>query len=164
MLKNICNLYRLCHNSAMIYAAGLRWKIYLFIFVPLVVGNVIGVLDPRSAIYSYYHTLISFNAGFTLPYLLNVASALVNFFCLVPIFLFTFRIRLLRPLFWKGLFVTRIAFDLTGHSYEAKFIRSLFYIDFWYALLSIALLTAVIAPSYFACFRYAFQQNKLFVQ
>jgi len=146
------------------YTVGLRWKIYLFIFTPLALGNFVSILDGESAVYSYYHALIAFHPDYFLQYAMNVASATLNAFALIPLFLYTFRGSFLWPRFWQWFFILRIAFDLTGHAYEAKLVKSLFISHSGYAISSLLLLLLLVVPSYIACFRYAFRQDRLFPQ
>ena len=141
--------------------AGLSWKIYSLLFFFLALANIASIFSSESILYSYYHTLIAFNRQYFIAYYLNVASALMSFFSLAPLVLFTFRIRFLNKHFWQWLFYARVIFDLTGHAYEVKFVKSLFYSNFWPAVLSIVLFIATMIPSYIAHFQYAFRRNKI---
>ena|SRR3989338_930153 len=141
--------------------AGLSWKVYSVLFFFTASANAASIFFPESALYSYYHTLIAFNRQYFVAYYLNIASAMMIFLSLVPLLLFTFRIRFLGKRFWQWFFCGRIIFELTGHAYEAKFIKSLSYESLWLVVLSLALAAAILAPSYIANFLYAFRQNKL---
>src|SRR3989338_10676301 len=141
------------------YTVGLRWKIYLFIFTPLSLGNLAATLNPESVVFAYYHALMAFHPDYRLQYLLNIASASLNALALIPLFLYTFRGSFLWPRLWQWFFILRIAFDLAGHAYEVKLIESLFVSHAGYAVSSLLLLFLLTVPSYLAGFRYAFRQK-----
>ncbi len=138
----------------------LFWKFYFFLFVPLPLGAMVGILFPESVIYSYYHVLIAFDPTYYLPYYLNVISAYLNLLSLIPLFLFAFGLRFLHPRVWQTLFILRAIFDIVGHRYEYVFIQSLLLTGAWPTFLAIAISLAVIFPSYLACYRYAFGWEK----
>ncbi len=146
----------------MLLKIGLRWKIYFFIAAPLTLGNFLAVLHPDSPLYAYYHILMTFDADFTLFWGLNIASGLLNFISLIPFFLYVFQIKFLKLRIWQWLFALRVIFDLTGHSYEVSFFKSLFYSNPQYALSMILLSLAVYIPSYIACYKYSFREETLF--
>ncbi len=141
---------------------ALRWKIYLIIFSPIAVGNIAGIVNPQSPVYSYYHILMAFHEDFTLFFLLNAASAILTFFSLLPLFLYVFQIHFLPALIWQWFFILRVIFEIFGHPYELKLLKALFYSNIWYAASFLALSLVLLIPSYIACYRYAFKQNKLF--
>jgi len=151
----------LWHNIAMASGMKLRWKIYLFFFVPVTLGNFIGILHSESVVYAYYHVLTAFHPEYQLSYHLNIASAAISLFALIPIFLYAYRKPFLHPIVWQIFFFSRFGLDLIGHSYETQFLRSIFYTQPWIALSTAAILLAVIFPSYLACFYYAFRQEKM---
>jgi len=125
-------------------------------------GNLVSIFSQESVITSYYRIVVILNAGYSHAYSLNQASALMNALSLVPLYLFIFRIRWLRPWLWQFIFFVRISFETIGHAYEVQLLRSLFYNDILIAVATIAFMAAMILPSYWACFRYAFRQKALF--
>ena len=143
----------------MSHQMGLRWKIYLFIFTLGALGSLAALLDEESVIYSYYHALIIFRPEYFIQYALNVISAALNVFAIIPLALYTFRVSFLGEKFWRVFFVLQLGFDMVGHAYEAKFVKSAFYSHFAYALSSLLLLLLLMLPSYLALFRYAFRQK-----
>ena len=140
---------------------GLRWKIYFFLFIAMAIHNLLGLLDPPSTAYIYYHVLVTFDKNYSLSYLLNLASAILTVASIIPLFLYVFQIRLFGKRLWQGLFLMRALFDIIGHPYELKLIESVFRMNVWYALGSLSLLLVLTIPSYVALYQYAFEQDKL---
>ena len=140
---------------------GLGWKIYFLVFAFLATNNLLDILNCQSAIYSYYHVLMIFHENYFFHYFLNVVSAFFTFLSILPLFLFAFQIRFLRPSFWRYFFSLRVAFDICGHGYETQFIKSLFYANTWHGISALIFLMVIILPSYFALSTYAFRQNLL---
>lgn len=156
-------MFGLCHNTGMKWNDRLEWKIYFFLISPLYLGNLVGVLEPRSPVFAYYHILMAFDKDYTLLYSLNIASAALNFCSLFLIFLFAFRIYWLPARFWQWFLLLRAFFDLTGHAYEMNFIKSMLYSKTIYTVPTLLLALIFIIPSYIACFKYAFTtQEDLF--
>ncbi|HOW36610.1 MAG TPA: hypothetical protein PL155_09405 [Candidatus Omnitrophota bacterium] len=140
---------------------GIFWKIYLILYAPFAVDAFFNIASKESAPYIYYHTLGAFSKNLVFNYYLSAACGFVNLVCLLPIFMLAFNIRSTRPDIWKWLFTLRIALDVTGHAYEISVIRAMLNTDFWYGFQAIIASTVFLAPSYAACFQYAFPNKKI---
>ena len=135
------------------------WKIYTVLFSLVVIGNLTSILSEDSFLYTYYHILLAFRKEYTLLYYLALTSAFVNLIALVPLILYTLRINFLPPRLWQWLFTLRLAFDLFGHSYELKQIRSFFAADVIQGILVLIPLILTFFPSYIALYKYAFRRE-----
>ena len=140
------------------------WKLYLFVYCFPVINNTISLLTRNSTIDQYYKILIAFKKTYFLWYALNVGSVVVDGLSLIPLCLFIFQKRFLNTFVWKSLFTMRIVFLILGHSYEWKMIKSFFYADVAVSASLIIFLVLIAVPSYTACFKYAFRQNRLFLK
>ena len=146
----------------MLWIEKVGWKIYLIIFSLFTLGSMISILYEGSYTYIYYHILIAFHKSYLLSYWYAIISNVINSMTLLSLTFYVFRIRNLQFKFWQWLFVLRVVFDVVGHAFEYKAIKSLFYSDPWLGLMTILLVLAVLFPSYLATFRYAFHQEKSF--
>jgi len=135
------------------------WQIYFYIYLILAVASVGTFFDPESDIAFYYQALISFDRLFFLPYILNLAAVIFTILAVIPFYFYAFNQQFLSPSFWRLFLVLRFSFDLTGHSYEFKAIKSLFYHDPSVALHFIFLVLVLYVPSYLAIFLLAKKQN-----
>lgn len=138
------------------------WKIYLIIFSLLTLGSTIGIFYEHSYSHLYYNILIAFHKSYLLSYWLAIISNIINSISLVTLYLYVFRIKFWDAAIWKWLFVFRVIFDLVGHAFEFKTIKSLLYSDQVFGVITLLLASAVILPSYLASFHYAFRQEKIF--
>ncbi len=138
------------------------WKIYLFLYGLLCIGNTLAVISNEEIIYTYYHVLIHFDDKYLLPYYLNVGSATFSLIALIPLILFTFHKKWLNPRVWQIVFGVRLLLDIFGRSYEYNFFISLQHNDLNLAAIAIFLTIAIMVPSYIATFLYAFHRKKLF--
>jgi len=138
------------------------WKVYFSLFSIGTLLNLIILLSGESSASQYYQILAAFKHSYLLYYYLNVINVIIDILSLVPFFLFVFHIRLFRPIVWQILFQARILFFLAGHRYEWQTIRSFAYTDLLSTILAIILFVLFVFPSYIACFKYAFDQKKLF--
>ena len=135
------------------------WQIYFYVYLTLAVATVGTFFDAESDITFYYHALIGFDRLFFLPYVLNLAAVLFTALTVIPFYCFVFNQQFLSSSFWHLFFILRLSFDLTGHSYEFKAIKSLFYHDPSVALHFIFLVLVLYVPSYIALFLQAAKQN-----
>ncbi len=135
------------------------WKIYFLFFCLMAWGNLASLFEPDSPPYIYYHILIAFYKALHLFLDLNVVSALLTFLSAVPMFLCIYRIPWLPQIVWEYFFMVRLIFDLMGRPYEFIFFKSLWIDDWRFGLAYLFSLGALLFPSYWLLFRYAFQRN-----
>ena len=138
------------------------WKIYLIIFSLFTIGNSASLFCENSYLYLYYNILIAFHKSYLFRYWYAVISNLLNVISLSCLYLFVFRIKFLKVIFWQWVFVFRVVFDLLGHAFEVKTIESLFHNSNELGIISIVLVVTMLLPSYAASFQYAFRQQKIF--
>jgi len=138
------------------------WKIYFFIFSIGILMNFLVVLSGESLASQYYQVLMAFKPSYILYYYSYIMNAAITFLSLIPFFLFVFHIRLFKPIIWKILFVAQIFFFFIGHPYEGQMIRAFIHADIRTMILASLLFFLFVLPSYIACFKYAFEQEKLF--
>lgn len=146
----------------MVWIEIVGWKIYLIIFSLFTLGSTISIFYENSYSYLYYNILIAFHKSYLLSYWFAIISNIINSISLITLYLYISRTKLWNVIFWRWLFVFRVVFDLVGHAFEFKTIKSLFYSDQWLGVITISLAAAVLLPSYLASFRYAFHQEKVF--
>jgi len=137
------------------------WKVYFFIYCFPIINNVVSLFAHDSAIDQYYKILIAFKRTYFIWYAFNIGSVVADGLSLIPLCLFIFQKKFLNTLVWKSLFIIRITLLIVGHSYEWKMIKSFFYADIAMAASLILFLILFTAPSYAACFKYAFKQDQL---
>ena len=140
------------------------WWAYFLIFSIFTARHLANLFSNTSTPYIYYHTLLTFNCDYTALYFLGIISAVINAACLVPLFLFILKTRLFHPGLWQWLFILRIIFDFIGNFYELNFLKSLLYARHELLVQAVVIMIALLGPSYVACFRYAFRQDKIFPQ
>ena len=138
------------------------WKIYLVIFSLFTLANLISILYENSYLYIYYNILITFHKSYLFSYWYAVLCNVISLISLISLYLFVFRIKFLKAVFWQWVFVFKIVFDLLGHSFEIKALKSLFYNDARLGFVSVVLMIAILLPSYVAAFQYAFLPQKIF--
>ena len=138
------------------------WEIYFVILALFVFHGSYAVFSPKASAYFYYHVLYYFDPSYRLTYFFACAQAVVGILSLVMLFLYIHRIRFLNPPIWQTLFILRIIFDLFGHAYEVNYLVSLLHSDPKIFLLIFVQSLATYIPSYVACYRYAFRQDKIF--
>lgn len=143
---------------------SLSWRIYFIVFSTISIGNLLVILNVHSPIYTYYHTLLAFNENYIFTYFFNIISCGLNVLSLLALFAYIYKRRIFNILFWKIFLVLRIIFEASGHLYETRFLQSLWYTDTLMAVITIFLSLVVVLPSYLACFRYAFKQNRFLSQ
>jgi len=86
----------------------------------------------------------------------------LEFFSLLPLFLFAFKKRWFKSTFWKGFFIFKIINVIVHNYYEYGFYSNLLKIDLRITTISVAIAIIFILPAYIALFMYAFMQHKLF--
>lgn len=133
------------------------WRIYFLIYLLFTIFKTYDFFAADSAMQTYYQFLLAFDLTYFVPYCLNILSVILNAFSIIPFFFFLRQVFILSPLFWRLFFVARLALDVTGRSYEFTFVKSLFYQDIETPVLIIVTVLAIILPSYWALFRYAFR-------
>ncbi len=135
------------------------WKIYFFFFSLLNLGGLVAIFSPSSALFTYYHILISFDKKYIWPYYFNIASYTITTLSLIPLFLFIINRRWLPKWIWKILLFSRILFDIIGHQYEFAFFQSLLQSDFYLGLAAIGITVCLFLPSYIGHLLYAFRRR-----
>jgi hypothetical protein len=138
------------------------WKVYFSIFSIGALLNLILLLSGESSASQYYQILIAFRQSYLLYDYLYALNVIVNTLSLIPFFLFVFRIRLFPPFIWQILFIARIFFFFTGHSYEWQTLRAFIRTDPLTTVIAGAVFIFFTLPSYIACFHYAFKSEKIF--
>ncbi len=138
------------------------WDIYFLIYFLIICISTIYFFLPESIFYLYYQILIAFDLYFLIIYCLSALSIIFDGLCLLPVYLFVYKIQFLSKDFWRWILILRVAFNLTSRSYEFHFIRSLLYQDKYYAFLLVALIVIISIPSYIAHYLYAFRDKTVF--
>ncbi len=138
------------------------WEIYLPFFFILAVGRAVSFFAPQTPEHLYFKILYSFNPVFYTTYSLSLIQVILTVVHGLPLSLYTFRVRLLRPKLWQYLFLLRVIFDLTGHSYEMNTIVSMYHVSPGVCALTVLFAVLPYLPSYWACYAYAFRQEKIF--
>jgi len=140
------------------------WKIYFFIFGAGTFLNFIVLISGESLASQYYQVLMAFKHSYILFYYFYVINVIIDLLSLIPFFLFVFHIRLFQPIVWQILFLAQIFFFFIGHSYEGQMIRAYLRTDMLTITFASIIFTLFILPAYIACFKYAFEQKKLFLK
>jgi len=135
------------------------WALYFLIYFLAILFSASPLLDPTSEIRFYYRVLIAFNPLFLFTFLLNVLAVTLNVISLLPFYGFVFHRNFCSQNFWRYFLVLRLACDVLGHSYEFKFIQSMFYhnVSAGVHLVIVTLIWNI--PSYVALYLYAFRRK-----
>jgi len=141
---------------------GFGWKCYLVFFAIMVVRNTIDLFSSASPVYLFYFVIVAFQKSLNIIYWVNVFTTVFNILCLIPLFLYVYRKRFLCPRVWQWVFVLRVIFDITGHTYQRVMLKSLFFSSPKFAAWAVVIFLLVLFPSYLACYQYAFQNEKIF--
>ena len=132
------------------------WLVYYLCYVSYAAGNAAAFFSPRSPSFLYYHFLIAYDLRYLVPYCLNVLSVIFTVFTILPLVLRIIKYQVFSAGFWRSMFFARLTFDLIGHSYDYKFVKSLFYQDLYAPLYLLLAVILFLLPSYMAFFIYAF--------
>ncbi len=138
------------------------WEIYFFILLLFIFNKAYRIFSPDSSIHFYFSVLNAFHPLLIFIYLLSLIQIFLNIFHCIPVFCYIHKIKIGGPRFWQTLFILRIIFDVVGHSYQIKYLTSLYYFSpkvFAFVFLQSI---SIYIPSYIACYRYAFKQEKYF--
>ncbi|MBI5149218.1 MAG: hypothetical protein HZA28_00390 [Candidatus Omnitrophica bacterium] len=135
------------------------WNVYLAFFILLVARDAHSFFAPGTPEYLYWDILRAFDPFFWFAYTLTSLRVAVNAVHVLPLVFYIDRRRVGPFLLWKILFFLRLALDVTGHPYEAKFFASLYQQEPGLCLGALAMAVAVYGPSWWACGRYAFLKN-----
>ena len=138
------------------------WELYFVYFAILVINQVVNILFPTSVIYTFYHVLIAFDRWLAVLYYVRIFCDILNLVCLIPLYLFMFKIKWLNKTLWQWVVALRVGFDLVGHYYEYITVKSLFFSKPLVAAQLILWFVLTVLPSYYACLKYAFRREKLF--
>jgi len=149
------------YNDFMNYKTKWVWEIYLFLILLFIYHKINNLLNPTSPIHLYYFILVSFNKHFLLTYFLFSSQVLLNIIHIIPLAAYTYRVKLFNPKFWQILLFMRLIFDISGHSYEVNHLVSMYHSKPWFAFIVLAQSITTYIPSYFACYTYAFRQEKI---
>jgi len=136
------------------------WSLYLIFYVFVKTIFAIYFFRQDTPSHLYYQILIAYHLRYLLLYCQNALSVILNTLSIWPLYLFIRRVYILAPGFWKGFFFLRLLLDVTSHSYEVKFLQSLFHQD---AVLTVQIILALMLfslPSYAALFMYAFRERR----
>ena len=139
---------------------NLGWKIYFILFCVMAWGNLVSLFAADSPPYIFYHIFIAFHTLAHVNYFLNIGSAVLTLLSAMPMFLCILEASWLPLDFWKFFILLRLTFDLLGRSYEFIFFKSLWIDDYRYGLAYLFSLSALLFPSYWLIFRYAFHSPK----
>jgi len=138
----------------------LFWKSYSVLFLAIVLGNGLQLLDKNSSIAVYYNTTIIFGSWHIVPYIINVLNALINGIVCIYILGYAFDLKGLSkapPL----LFYARLLSDCFGHSFEMKTVQSGLSQGYLTGFIGLASLVLPILPSYLAQWRMTFSASRL---
>lgn len=135
-----------------------NWLFYGFFLSYINFGGLKEILDPDSAVRSYYTVLIAFNKSYLIFLLLNTLCVVINLFIPLVVCFYALNIRS-SLIFWKTLFIARLLLDLTGHHYDMQFLKSAMHQKTYYFWASMAVFILPILPSYIAHYLYAFKKD-----
>ncbi len=135
------------------------WKIYFCLFAFLVVNNAAISLWPDSDPYIYYHILAAFHPRFYFAFGMHLISDALNLLNLIPFYFYVFRQSFAGTKLWRNVFILRIIFEIFGHGYEFKMIKSLFYTNHLLVVSFLVLYILILLPSYYGVFQYAFRRK-----
>ena len=133
------------------------WTGYFLVYALITSGNTSYFFQRDSLINMYYTALIAYDPLFLVSPLLNLISIVLNALSLIPLYLYIKDTCWLSPVVWRVFFAARLAFDLTGRSYELQILKSLYYHDLILVIKMLFPILIFIIPSYAAHFRYAFR-------
>lgn len=136
------------------------WEIYLPFFFILAVGRAVSFFAPQTPEHLYFKILYAFNPVFYISYSLSLIQIVLTLLHGLPLALYTFRVRWLKPRLWQYLLILRVIFDLTGHPYEMNTVVSMYHTSPQLCALTILFAVLPYLPSYWACYAYAFRQEK----
>jgi len=141
---------------------GIGWKAHLILFSVINVQMALDFfVNTDSILYKYHHIILAFDSKYMPILILNGICIILNVLCLLPLFLFVYRRRFLKPIVWKWLLLLRLLFEFGGHRYEILFIKSIFYSHIPLGIETTFITLAIILSSYWACYSYAFRQDKI---
>jgi len=135
------------------------WTVYFLLYLFFMTANTVYFFDRRSMMSFFYHFLIAYDTRYLIPYTLNAASIIFNAISLLPFYLYLRNGEFLSKPFWRGIFIARLFFDITGRLFEFKFYKSLFYQDTLLGLSAAFLALSFHIPSYIAFYLYAFRRS-----
>lgn len=136
------------------------WVCYILLVVLMCAGKYEILLVPGEPQNTYYHILMAFHPINSIYYYAAVIQLLINCIHILPLFLFIFNRRFGPHILWQTLFFTRILFDIIGQNYEINEITGLFQENIKIVLLFCLASVVLWAPSYIACYLYAFRTKK----
>lgn len=90
---------------------------------------------------------------------MHYAGAIIEIFCLVPLFLFAFEKKWLSPVFWKIVLFLRVLGLLSANFFEVELIKALLFANTFLTLLSLLIAFLILLPSYVALYIYAFEKQ-----
>ncbi|OGX08494.1 MAG: hypothetical protein A2Z88_04880 [Omnitrophica WOR_2 bacterium GWA2_47_8] len=141
---------------------GFGWKSYLAFFSIVMIQQAIDFFAPNSEVTLYYRIMRAFDPTLAYMHWCNLLSVVFNLLAIAPVFLFVYRVQILKPQVWQAIILLRLVFEFTGHSFDVVCFKSvLFTAPEAAAQIAIAILIILI-PSYWAGFWYAFGQDKIF--
>ena len=133
------------------------WKAYTIILSLFIFRKFFILFYSKSPQFTYYFILRGIDQAYSLPYLYNVAQTIFNGIHFIVLFLYIYKIRLFERELWQSLFIFKVLFDITGHSFEIKYIISLFFYNPLICAFVAVTSIATYIPLYVACYRYAFK-------
>ena len=140
----------------------LAWKIYVFCYAAFILASIILFLAASSPVSFYFSMLIHMKKIYLAGYLNRFLFIFLEFFSLLPLFLFAFKKRWFTQIFWKGFFILKVTNLIFNNYYEYAFYRNFFSISPRVTASFISIILMIILPAYIALFLYAFRQRKLF--
>ena len=136
------------------------WFCYALIITSILVGKYQALFDPYYPQNFYFHILIAFDSINYMVFYATIIQVLVNMIHLLPLVLFIFDRNFGPKIFWQMMFFVRIFMDIIGHNYEINEIVGLYHGDKMICLMFIIACIILWAPSYIACYLYAFGSKK----
>ncbi|MCA9399245.1 MAG: hypothetical protein KC618_05820 [Candidatus Omnitrophica bacterium] len=140
------------------------WYFYFLSFGLMIGRESCAFFTPGSRIYQYFFYLRQFDQSFIFDYLLNTTQVVLNLIMLLPILLYTHRLKLLSAKFWQYLLILRFIFDICGHPFALHNLTALHHSNPKIAILVYAQILLFRLPSYAACYFYAFQYKTIWQQ
>lgn len=135
------------------------WEIYLFVYLGIVCADAYNFFAAHTPKHIYLQILHSFHPVLWTTYILNLLQTAFSVLHILPLALYIFQIPLFQPRLWRYLLIIRLAFDLTGHSYEMNTILSMRHADPMAGSLGLLFVILPYLPSYLGCYRYAFRRE-----
>ncbi len=143
---------------------GFAWNIYYACIVYILFLKTYLFFSSSTKIHFYYSCLKAFNPLFYWTYGCALLQILTGLGCVIALTLFSSRTVLGPARLWQTLFISRLFFDATGHSFQWNEIVAVGRFAPKYVGIYLLLITFIYIPFYWACFTYAFRRDSILIK